>query len=94
MYPAYYENARKCKESVMKINSNRTDFVTDGIDNILSQQTHVVQVSLLFKSVVVDYKNAFELQAKDHSSHVLLVAKSPEEKSNWMAALISLQTRR
>ena len=44
--------------------------------------------------MISDYKNAFELQAKDHSNHVLLVAKTPEEKSNWMAALISLQTRR
>lgn len=40
-----------------------------------------------------EYKNAFELQSRDHGVHVLLVASSPEEKSNWMAALISLQTK-
>jgi len=34
------------------------------------------------------------LSAKDNSSHVLLVAKTSEEKSNWMSALITLQTRR
>ncbi|XP_063427477.1 son of sevenless homolog 2-like [Mytilus trossulus] len=41
-----------------------------------------------------DCKHGFELQARDSPSHcVLLMAKTAEEKSNWMAALISLQTR-
>lgn len=41
-----------------------------------------------------DLKYGFEIQARDHASNsVVLVAKTAEDKSNWMAALISLQTR-
>ena len=40
-----------------------------------------------------EVKNAFELQVRDHPS-IILVAKSAEEKNNWMAALIALLTRR
>ena len=47
-----------------------------------------------WNAFIVDYKNAFELQTGEHSNNIILVAKTSEEKSNWMAALISLQTRR
>ena len=41
-----------------------------------------------------DCKNAFEIHTGEHSNNIILVTKTSEEKSNWMAALISLQTRR
>lgn len=59
----------------------------------LKEKFNIRKIEVKDKEDTDEYKNAFELQAKDHSSHVLLVAKTAEEKSNWMAALISLQTR-
>lgn len=42
-----------------------------------------------------ELKNWFVIVPRDHPNNsVSLSAKSAEEKSNWMAALISLQTRR
>lgn len=43
--------------------------------------------------VVADVKNAFDIVPRDHPA-ITLCAKMPEEKCNWMAALITLQTRR
>jgi hypothetical protein len=41
-------------------------------------------------------KNAFEIVPRDHmgSTITLSTKANAEEKSNWMAALITLQTRR
>ena len=40
-----------------------------------------------------DMKYCFELQPRDHPS-MTLMCKTAEEKNNWMAALVSLLTRR
>ena len=42
---------------------------------------------------VTELKNAFDLQVRQHPN-IVLVAKSSEEKNNWMYALISLLTWR
>nr|XP_033807180.1 son of sevenless homolog 2 isoform X2 [Geotrypetes seraphini] len=44
------------------------------------------------KDDTCEYKNAFELVSKDENT-IVFAAKSAEEKSNWMAVLISLQYR-
>ena len=44
---------------------------------------------------LLDQKNAFEIVPRDHHMGIGLSTKSSfEEKCNWMAALITLQTRR
>lgn len=42
--------------------------------------------------ILAELKHAFEIQARDHGN-MILSAKNAEEKNNWMAALVSLQTR-
>ncbi|XP_052768277.1 son of sevenless homolog 2-like [Mya arenaria] len=59
----------------------------------LKEKFQIRKMEVRDKEDCDEYKNAFELQGRDHSVHVMLVAKTPEEKSNWMAALISLQTK-
>lgn len=41
----------------------------------------------------VDMKNSFEVQVRQHPT-IVLVAKTPEEKNNWLGALFSLLTWR
>ncbi|XP_060570683.1 son of sevenless homolog 1-like isoform X2 [Ruditapes philippinarum] len=77
-----------CKQNV-----RRTSVSQPQGEFKLKEKFNIRKIEVRDKEDCDDYKNAFELQAKDHSNHVLLVAKTPEEKSNWMAALISLQTR-
>ncbi|GFR88033.1 son of sevenless [Elysia marginata] len=40
-----------------------------------------------------DVTNAFELHPREQNMYITLQAKTMEDKANWMAALISLQTR-
>ena len=40
-----------------------------------------------------DVRNAFELQVREHPP-IILRTNTPEDKNNWMAALVSLLTRR
>ena len=43
---------------------------------------------------ISEVKHAFDIQLRGHPGSALgLIAKTSEEKGNWMAALISLQTR-
>ncbi|KAL4237772.1 Son of sevenless 1 [Mactra antiquata] len=76
-----------------KPNIRRTSVSGPQGDFKLKEKFNIRKIEVRDKEDSEEYKNAFELQAKDHSNHVLLVAKTAEEKSNWMAALISLQTR-
>ena len=57
--------------------------------------THGYYVIKSFHLKISDIKNAFEIRPRDtHTVQHILQAKSPEEKTNWMAALVCLQTRR
>uniref|UniRef100_A0A8D2J3G0 SOS Ras/Rho guanine nucleotide exchange factor 2 n=1 Tax=Varanus komodoensis TaxID=61221 RepID=A0A8D2J3G0_VARKO len=56
-------------------------------ERIIMRKVHIID-----KDDTCEYKNAFELVPKDESGFIF-AAKSAEEKSNWMAALISLQYR-
>lgn len=76
-----------------KQNLRRTSVSQPQGEFKLKEKFNIRKIEVRDKEDCDEYKNAFELQARDHSNHVLLVAKTAEEKSNWMAALISLQTR-
>lgn len=58
----------------------------------LKEKFNIRKITVRDKEDCDEYKNAFELQIGEHSN-IILVAKTSEEKSNWMASLISLQTR-
>ena len=60
----------------------------------LKEKYQIRKIEVIDREDSDDFKHGFEIQARDHASNnVVLMAKSAEEKSNWMAALISLQTR-
>ncbi|NXQ17115.1 SOS2 protein, partial [Peucedramus taeniatus] len=58
----------------------------------LKEKIVMRKMQVVDKEDTAEYKHAFELVSKDDSS-VLFAARSAEEKSTWMAALISLQYR-
>uniref|UniRef100_A0A8C6NA89 Uncharacterized protein n=1 Tax=Melopsittacus undulatus TaxID=13146 RepID=A0A8C6NA89_MELUD len=58
----------------------------------LKEKIVMRKIQIIDKDDTSEYKHAFELVSKDENS-ILFAAKSAEEKSNWMAALISLQYR-
>ncbi|XP_010002657.1 PREDICTED: son of sevenless homolog 2 [Chaetura pelagica] len=58
----------------------------------LKEKIIMRKIQIIDKDDTPEYKHAFELVSKDENS-ILFAAKSAEEKSNWMAALISLQYR-
>uniref|UniRef100_A0A8C5J313 SOS Ras/Rho guanine nucleotide exchange factor 2 n=1 Tax=Junco hyemalis TaxID=40217 RepID=A0A8C5J313_JUNHY len=58
----------------------------------LKEKIVMRKVQVVDKEDTAEYKHAFELVSKDDSS-VLFAARSAEEKSTWMAALVSLQYR-
>uniref|UniRef100_A0A8D0G697 Son of sevenless homolog 2 n=1 Tax=Sphenodon punctatus TaxID=8508 RepID=A0A8D0G697_SPHPU len=58
----------------------------------LKEKITMRKVQIIDKDDTCEYRNAFELVSKDENS-VVFAAKSAEEKSNWMAVLISLQYR-
>uniref|UniRef100_A0A8C0F5L8 SOS Ras/Rho guanine nucleotide exchange factor 2 n=1 Tax=Bubo bubo TaxID=30461 RepID=A0A8C0F5L8_BUBBB len=58
----------------------------------LKEKIIMRKIQIIDKDDTSEYKHAFELVSKDENS-ILFAAKSAEEKSNWMAALISLQYR-
>jgi len=60
---------------------------------VLSWLSRTVSERVSFYMLLTEVKNSFEIQVRDHPS-IILVAKNAEEKNNWMAALISLLTRR
>ncbi|KAL5007967.1 hypothetical protein ScPMuIL_013548 [Solemya velum] len=60
----------------------------------LKEKYYIRKLEIKDRDDCEEFKHGFEIQTKVHPhSSVILVCKSQEEKSNWMAALISLQTR-
>lgn len=76
-----------CKQNV-----RRTSISGTQGEYRLKEKFHIRKIQVRDKEDTDEYKYACELQTRDNN-HLLLVCKSAEEKSNWMAALISLQTR-
>ncbi|NXI32618.1 SOS2 protein, partial [Sterrhoptilus dennistouni] len=58
----------------------------------LKEKIVMRKMQVVDKEDTAEYRHAFELVSKDDSSMVF-AAKSAEEKSTWMAALVSLQYR-
>ncbi|KAK0054856.1 son of sevenless 2, partial [Biomphalaria pfeifferi] len=58
----------------------------------LKEKFLIRKVEVVDKEDSEDLKNAFEIHPREHM-HLVLQAKTVEEKTNWMAALVSLQTR-
>lgn len=58
----------------------------------LKEKIIMRKMQVVDKEDTAEYRHAFELVAKDDNS-VVFAAKTAEEKSAWMAALISLQYR-
>uniref|UniRef100_A0A8D2PZ83 SOS Ras/Rho guanine nucleotide exchange factor 2 n=1 Tax=Zosterops lateralis melanops TaxID=1220523 RepID=A0A8D2PZ83_ZOSLA len=58
----------------------------------LKEKIVMRKMQVVDKEDTAEYRHAFELVSKDDSS-VVFAAKSAEEKSTWMAALVSLQYR-
>ncbi|KAH3853082.1 son of sevenless homolog 2-like [Dreissena polymorpha] len=79
-----------------KQNMRRTSVSTPQGEYKLKEKFPVLKLKVRDKEdneAPTECKNAFELQSEVNNIHVLLAAKTPDEKSNWMAALISLQTK-
>lgn len=58
----------------------------------LKEKHYLRKIEIVDKEDTEEYKHAFEIQVRDHPS-IIMMCKNAEEKNNWMAALISLQTR-
>jgi len=53
-----------------------------------------VNWALVYDGLFTEQKNAFDLQVRQHPEVITLVAKSAEEKYNWLCALFSLNSWR
>ncbi|XP_050407020.1 son of sevenless homolog 1 [Patella vulgata] len=72
---------------------NRRSSVTGSISEYkLKEKYYVRKVEIKDREDTDDLKHVIELHPRDHPG-VILTAKNAEDKANWMAALISLQTR-
>lgn len=77
-----------------KPNIKRSSVTYPTGDFKLKEKFHIRKVEIKDKDDTEELKNWFVIVPRDHPNNsVSLSAKSAEEKSNWMAALISLQTR-
>ncbi|XP_043913484.1 son of sevenless homolog 1-like [Protopterus annectens] len=65
--------------------------VASNAEYRLKERFFIRKVQINDKDDTTEYKHAFEIIREEGS--VIFAAKSAEEKSNWMAALISLQYR-
>ncbi|GFO27436.1 son of sevenless, partial [Plakobranchus ocellatus] len=59
----------------------------------LKEKFFIRKVEVIDKDDTDDVMNAFELHPREQNVSIILQAKSFDEKTNWMAALVSLQTR-
>lgn len=76
-----------------KQNNKRTSVVTGPVGEFrLKERYFIRKIEIIDREDSEELKNAFEIAPRDQP-HVVLYTKSAEEKSNWMAALIMLNTR-
>ncbi|XP_076464153.1 son of sevenless homolog 1-like [Babylonia areolata] len=81
-----------CKQNAT--NSKRTSGAGPFAEYKLKEKHLIRKVEILDRDDTEDQKNAFEIVPRDHHMGIGLSTKgSFEEKCNWMAALITLQTR-
>lgn len=82
-----------CKQNTT--NSKRTSGTGPFQEYKLKEKHLIRKVDIVDRDDTEDLKNAFEILPRDHMGNSIgLSAKSSsEEKCNWMAALITLQTR-
>ncbi|XP_060063048.1 son of sevenless homolog 2-like [Ylistrum balloti] len=77
-----------------KQNMRRTSVTSASGDFKLKEKFLIRKIEIRDREDTEECKHCFEIQLRDHTNNgVTLSSKSAEEKANWMAALISLQTR-
>ncbi|ODM97917.1 Protein son of sevenless [Orchesella cincta] len=88
---AYLFDAFIC---LCKPNYRRTSVVTGGtqFDYRLKEYFHLTKVEVRDKEDTEEWKNMFEIIPRSQPP-VILAARSYEEKSNWMGALVMLTTK-
>ncbi|XP_076442792.1 son of sevenless homolog 2-like [Babylonia areolata] len=79
-----------CKQSTT--NSKRISGTAPLVEFKLKEKHLIRKVDVVDREDTEDQKNAFEIVPRDHMP-IGLSTKTPDEKCNWMAALITLQTR-
>ncbi|XP_059162267.1 son of sevenless homolog 2-like [Physella acuta] len=75
-----------------KSNPRRTSGTGPVSEYKLKEKFLIRKIEVVDKEDTEDLRNAFEIHPREHS-HIVLQAKTSEDKFNWMAALVSLQTR-
>lgn len=75
-----------------KQNAKRTSGAGPFAEYKLKERHMIRKVDIVDREDTEDLKNAFDIVPRDHMG-LTLSAKTTEEKCNWMAALITLQTR-
>ncbi|CAG5136425.1 unnamed protein product [Candidula unifasciata] len=75
-----------------KLNPRGRTSVMPSLEYKLKEKFFIRKVEVVDREDTDDLKNAFEIHPREHM-HVVLQAKSADEKTNWMAALVALQTR-
>ncbi|XP_025106105.1 son of sevenless homolog 2-like [Pomacea canaliculata] len=75
-----------------KQNAKRTSGAGPFAEFKLKEKHLIRKMEIVDREDTDDVKNAFDIVPRDHPA-ITLCAKMPEEKCNWMAALITLQTR-
>ncbi|CAM1325467.1 SOS1 (predicted) [Pycnogonum litorale] len=76
-----------------KQNNNRRSSVSGPLaDYRLKEKYYMRKVEVIDKEDCDEIKNMFDIMPRDQPT-ITLIAKSPEEKNNWMAALVMLNTR-
>lgn len=74
-----------------KQNVKRSSVTGPVGDYKLKEKFYIRKIDIIDREDTDELKNAFDLQVRQHPN-IVLVAKSADEKSNWMCALISLLT--
>ncbi|GFS46474.1 son of sevenless homolog 2 [Trichonephila inaurata madagascariensis] len=75
-----------------KPNNKRSSVTGPVAEYRLKEKYYLRKIEIIDREDTDELKNAFEIAPRDQL-HIILFAKTPEEKSNWMANLIMLNTR-